>query len=152
VNQDQAVQEYRDACAHERRALSAVADTREKQILANTAHAQASNTLVAAIERRERAEDALAGAKPAAPEAAAIDYPGVKLPDQLRQAVVESGGRTYFSNSVPQSDGDDKTAEERAKRDEVEALSRQNGSLTADERVLNGGGSMVADPAQLGMG
>jgi len=65
--------EFREANADLRRALAASSETREKQILANHAHATASDWHVRAYGRLMTADDALQGVRAEAPTPADID-------------------------------------------------------------------------------
>lgn len=60
-----AIEEFREASADVRRAFGAVAEARERQIIANSQHAAASNALVEAQARLERADAALMQAREA---------------------------------------------------------------------------------------
>ena len=65
--------EYRDAAASVRVAMSAHADARAAQIIANRDYNSASTALQAATDRLARADDALTMAQPEAPTPPDID-------------------------------------------------------------------------------
>lgn len=72
--------EYRDAAAAVRIAMSAHADARAAQIIANRDYNSASTALQAATDRLARADDALTMAQPEAPTPPDIDVTARSLP------------------------------------------------------------------------
>ena len=72
--------EYRDAAASVRVAMSAHADARAAQIIANRDYNSASSALQAATDRLARADDALTMAQPEAPTPPDIDVMSRVLP------------------------------------------------------------------------
>lgn len=75
-----ALDEFRDAAAAVRVAMSAHADARAAQITANRNYQIAADALQAAQDRQARADDALMMAKPEAPNPPDIDVTGKRHP------------------------------------------------------------------------
>jgi hypothetical protein len=73
TNHSQCLNEFRDASAAVRLSFAALSEAREVQIIANRAHADASEAYVSAQSRLDAADAALIAVRAEAPAAADID-------------------------------------------------------------------------------
>jgi hypothetical protein len=98
-----ALNEFRDASADVRLAFGAVAETREKQILANRAHTGASEWHARAVARLDAADKALRDVETAAPTPADIDV-GAKSAPEPPPPIDYTAGATPRVNGSLQAD------------------------------------------------